>query len=361
MRTVIRLGLPVLIASAALLSACGSSTGYGNPGGSGLSTATVTGAFGQVPTVQWKAVPDYPSSTVVSTVITGTGPTIPADHTVFAKVYVSDAQAVLQQQSLCAASAAQLTAPGKTAQNCSTTFPLTSPAKDLVKVLQDVPYQVIAKGTTTISIPATSTNLFAPFRNGAHIGSRVAGLMQSSALGALVQSDSLPSIGIGNHDAVLVVVDFTSLGTVDCPTSTATPTVTDVPAAQLPAVQEKGGKPTGLTFTGVTDSACGSPVRRAVIKQGTGTTVGLGNTVTVNYFGEVYKGKAAFDESFTKKPASLLLSSFVPGFAQGLNGLKVGTRVVLAIPASAAYGDQASGSIPPSSTLYFVVDIVSSK
>jgi peptidylprolyl isomerase len=228
-------------------------------------------------------------------------------------------------------------------------------AIDLAQVLQH---------KATVDIPAGDQSIFKDFLKGAHIGSRVAGLMGSRVIGALsgVQgADSIPSLGIGNNDAVLVIIDFLKVGAVDCPSSTTTPTVTDVPAAQLPAVVETAGKPTALKFAGVTDATCNGPVRRAVIKQGTGAAVGLTDTVTVNYFGEVFNGKAPFDESFTKKPYTLVLKQFVPGFANGLAGLKVGSRVVLAIPASAAYGNQSNSGIPASSSLYFVVDIVASK
>jgi len=344
-RTLSRVCLPVLIASATLLSACGSNAGYGNPTGSGLSTVSVTGAFGSVPTVSWKSVPDFPSKTTVETAITGTGPAIPADRAVEAKVYVSDAQAILQKNSLCQAS-------GSSTSPCSTTFPLTAPATDLIKTLQGVPYQVLSPSAKTLQIPASSTGLFSPFRNGAHIGSRVIGLMPSTLLGQTVQSDSIPAIGIGNHDAVLVVIDFISL-------DAAPPTVADVPAAQLPAIVLKNGKPVGMTFTGLAKPKTTDGLKRAILTQGTGTAITATSTITFDYLGAVYGAAKPFQENYSQKPISYPLAQLVPGWQTGLVGVKAGSRVVLEIPPALGYGAQAQTGIPANSTLYFVLDIVS--
>lgn len=346
MRTVSRFCIPVLIASATLLSACSTNPGYGNPSGSGLSTAKVTGDFGKVPTVTWQAVPDYPSTTTVSTLINGTGAVIPADRGVEAHVYVSDAQAVLQKQSLCQASS------GASATTCSTAFPLTAPATDLVKTLQGAPYQVIAKGLTTIPIPGTTTGIFSAFRNGAHIGSRVIGLVPSSVLGGLVQSDSLPAIGIGNHDAVLVVIDFMKL---DAPA----PTATDVPASKMPSLVSKKGKPAGFDFAGIAAPKATDGLKRLVLTEGNGVPLTAASTITFNYLGTIYKGTKAFDQNFTKTPLTYPLAKLVPGWQIGLTGVKVGSRVLLAIPPSLGYGAAAQPGIPANSTLYFVLDIVS--
>ena len=49
----------------------------------------------------------------------------------------------------------------------------------------------------------------------------------------------------------------------------------------------------------------------------------------------------------------------IAGWDQGLEGMKVGGRRVLIIPAPLAYGAKgASASIPPNSALVFVVDLL---
>jgi FKBP-type peptidyl-prolyl cis-trans isomerase len=49
----------------------------------------------------------------------------------------------------------------------------------------------------------------------------------------------------------------------------------------------------------------------------------------------------------------------IPGFEQGMIGMKVGGQRKLTIPPSLAYGVTGSGPIPPNSTIRFVVDLVS--
>jgi peptidylprolyl isomerase len=80
-------------------------------------------------------------------------------------------------------------------------------------------------------------------------------------------------------------------------------------------------------------------------------------TLTVDYLGQVYEGKKPFDESFSKEPAEFALNQVVQGWTIGLSGVKVGSRVLLAIPPDLGYGEQAQPNIPANSTLYFVVDI----
>lgn len=96
---------------------------------------------------------------------------------------------------------------------------------------------------------------------------------------------------------------------------------------------------------------------------GTGKTVASGQTITVNYVGVLYKTGKEFDSSWkTGQPftTTLSTSSVIPGWVQGIAGMKVGGRRELIIPPSLGYG--AAGSpptIPPNSTLIFIVDLLS--
>ncbi len=96
---------------------------------------------------------------------------------------------------------------------------------------------------------------------------------------------------------------------------------------------------------------------------GTGPTVKAGQTVTVNYVGVLYKNGKEFDSSWSRnQPATFPLTSggVIPGWVQGIPGMKVGGRRELIIPASLAYGSKGSGStVPPNSPLVFVVDLLS--
>ncbi|MBV8432632.1 MAG: FKBP-type peptidyl-prolyl cis-trans isomerase [Solirubrobacterales bacterium] len=96
---------------------------------------------------------------------------------------------------------------------------------------------------------------------------------------------------------------------------------------------------------------------------GTGQTAQPGQTVTVNYVGILCKGGKEFDSSWQRNQpftTALTPGSVIPGWVQGIPGMKVGGRRELVIPASLAYGKAGSGAtIPPNSTLVFVVDLIS--
>lgn len=96
---------------------------------------------------------------------------------------------------------------------------------------------------------------------------------------------------------------------------------------------------------------------------GTGQTAQAGQTVTVNYVGVLCKNGKEFDSSWQRnQPFSTALTtgSVIPGWVQGIPGMKVGGRRELIIPPNLAYGKSGSGStIPPNSTLVFVVDLIS--
>jgi FKBP-type peptidyl-prolyl cis-trans isomerase len=109
----------------------------------------------------------------------------------------------------------------------------------------------------------------------------------------------------------------------------------------------------------------GAPPKRLVTKDlvvGTGPTAQSGQTVTVNYVGVLYKGGKEFDSSWKRNtPFSTALStgSVIPGWVQGIAGMKVGGRRELIIPPSLAYKNASQPGIPPNSTLVFVVDLLS--
>lgn len=96
---------------------------------------------------------------------------------------------------------------------------------------------------------------------------------------------------------------------------------------------------------------------------GTGQTAKAGETVTVNYVGVLYKTGKEFDSSWSRNQpftTPLTAGSVIPGWVQGIPGMKVGGRRELIIPASLAYGKAGSPpTIPPNSPLVFVVDLIS--
>jgi peptidylprolyl isomerase len=163
------------------------------------------------------------------------------------------------------------------------------------------------------------------------------------------------SLGFQTKGQIVVIADV--VGTT--PTkSTGTPQ-TQNPA--LPTVKDaSNGEPT-IT---IPKAAAPTTTTTEVIKLGSGATVAKGDTVLVQYTGEVYATGKVFDSSWkTGQPASFTVQDgqLIPGFVTGLVGQKVGSQVMIAIPAADAYGaNPPEGSnIPKNAPLVFVVDILS--
>ncbi len=151
----------------------------------------------------------------------------------------------------------------------------------------------------------------------------------------------------------------TAAATTAAPTSSSTtsttsvPTPTSGPLSKEPTITPpKGGPPKTLQT-------------RDLIT-GTGATATKGSTVVVNYVGALYSGKVfqatwtsgqTFTGALTTGP-----SGVIPGWVQGIPGMKVGGRRQLIIPPSLAYGKTGQPpQIPPNATLIFDVDLLAVK
>jgi len=96
------------------------------------------------------------------------------------------------------------------------------------------------------------------------------------------------------------------------------------------------------------------------IKVGTGTEAKEGSHVVVNYTGWLTNGKK-FDSSVGREPFDFKLGAgeVIKGWDEGVEGMKVGGKRQLRIPASLGYGAQgAGGVIPPNATLIFDVELL---
>ncbi len=92
---------------------------------------------------------------------------------------------------------------------------------------------------------------------------------------------------------------------------------------------------------------------------GTGAEAKSGDVLSVNYTGKLQDG-TVFDTSVGKAPINFPLGMgyVIPGWDQGLVGMKEGGKRVLIIPPSLGYGAQVKGPIPANSTLIFEVELV---
>lgn len=101
--------------------------------------------------------------------------------------------------------------------------------------------------------------------------------------------------------------------------------------------------------------------------QGTGAVVAKGDTLIANYAGQTWAPKSGkpnlFDSSFAKgTPAAFVIGvgQVIPGWDKTLVGKKLGSRLLLTLPPSDAYGTagQPSANISGTDTLVFLVDLV---
>ncbi len=131
-------------------------------------------------------------------------------------------------------------------------------------------------------------------------------------------------------------------------------------SSAAPADKASAG-PTKVSGEGVTTS---SGLKYWDIKKGTGATAVKGKTVKVHYTGWLADGKE-FDSSLDLgEPIEFVLGSgrVIPGWDEGVAGMKAGGKRQLRIPPELGYGARgAAPSIPPNATLIFDVQMISEK
>ena len=303
--------VPVLLLA---LAGCGSSSSSSSAATSTdpLDAVSITGAVGTKPQVEWKT--KFTANDVQTTTLTkGDGDTIAEGDQVQAQIWIGN---------------------GFSQKEAYSTYD--------------------QGGAQTLTLNGQLSPVFADAIKGAAVGSRI---VVTAPADELVGEGGNADLGISNKDPLLVVIDL--LGKpkppLDGPQGKPQPS-----PAWAPKLVTKGDKVTGLDFA-KTPKPDGK-LRSAVLIQGTGATVKKGQSITVNYLGQVYQAQQPFDESYTKEPATFGIGTgqVIPGWDKTLVGQKVGSRVILAIPPQEGYGKQGQpqAGIKGTDTLYFVVDIL---
>jgi FKBP-type peptidyl-prolyl cis-trans isomerase FklB len=96
-----------------------------------------------------------------------------------------------------------------------------------------------------------------------------------------------------------------------------------------------------------------------VIKDGTGSTPGPNDVVSVNYRGTFIDGKE-FDSSFKRgRPAEFPVTGVIPGWTEALEKMKVGSKWDVYVPSNLAYGP--NGRLGPNETLVFEIELLDVK
>lgn len=295
------------------LAACGSSSSDTEEGGKPLSSVTIEGKQGKEPEVTFDGRLDG-SKTETETVIEGDGETVADGDTATASFWIGN---------------------GFTEKEATSTYD---------------------QGPQKVELTA---DVLKPLREaivGHKVGDRVAVL--TSAKDAYGEAGN-PTIGIGNKDSVLFVVDI--LGRADTVPALDGPQGEDKkPAGWAPTLIEKDGVVTGLDFS-TAHQPSGKLIATTLVK-GDGAKVEKGQTITVDYLGQVYDADKPFDESYSKDPAEFPIGvgQVIKGWDERLVGRTVGSRVILEIPPADGYGTTGneSAGIKGTDTLFFVVDIL---
>lgn len=182
--------------------------------------------------------------------------------------------------------------------------------------------------------------------------------------------------GIPPNTRVIIMADMLRVQGGEEESSEEKPTEEE--SAEKEPSQEKSGKKSGGGELSPAEASkikkpkvtvpSGPPPKKLVakdLKKGSGPTAEAGDEVTVQYVGVDYKNGKEFDSSWSRNepfPFTLGSSSVIPGWEQGIEGMKLGGRRELIIPPELAYGPAGSPpAIGPNETLIFVVDLLAVK
>jgi hypothetical protein len=172
---------------------------------------------------------------------------------------------------------------------------------------------------------------------------------------------ALESVGIGDEQTLVIVIDVMAsyLGKADG--------VNQLPLDGMPAVVTAPDGQPGITVPG---NDAPTELRVATIKAGGGAVVADGDSVVLHFSEWTWPAPGddptEVDSSWAGAPKLVevpgdlagVASVPPPGALEQLIGAKVGSQVLIVIPASEAYPSGPPANIDPASTLILVVDIL---
>jgi peptidylprolyl isomerase len=181
----------------------------------------------------------------------------------------------------------------------------------------------------------------------------IVGVVAAAVLGSVV----LGTVAIGGGGSTPQTASQGSDSSTSAPAAAA-PSVAGQPCVAVSDPLPPGAPPVPVKV--------GPPPTKLVtedLKPGTGATVALTDTVTVNYIGVACSNGKIFDSSYSRnQPATFALNQVIQGWQDGIPGMKVGGERLLGIPPDQAYGPEGQPpTIAGNETLWFVVDVLSTK
>ncbi len=108
---------------------------------------------------------------------------------------------------------------------------------------------------------------------------------------------------------------------------------------------------------GVKSTASG--LQYKVLREGTGKTPKISDTVKAHYRGTLLDG-TEFDSSYARgEPTPFQVGGVIPGWTEARQLMKVGSKWQIFVPANLAYDAQGSGpDIGPHATLVFEIELM---
>jgi FKBP-type peptidyl-prolyl cis-trans isomerase 2 len=139
-------------------------------------------------------------------------------------------------------------------------------------------------------------------------------------------------------------------------------TYTNAAKQELIIVGTNDARDKGSAFFGTRDTADALlALSTTDIVVGTGAEAVAGTTATITYTGWLYsyttpdhKGTQFASDSFS---FTLGANQVIPGLEQGVQGMRIGGKRMIYVPASMAYGTTGYGPIPPNSALVYQVEL----
>jgi len=127
-------------------------------------------------------------------------------------------------------------------------------------------------------------------------------------------------------------------------------------AEQIQVTANVGAAPTVTLPKG-----CATPttlLRRDIVA-GTGQAVKSGDSITADYQLTTWSNDSMVQQSFGSQPftTQIGVGQVIPGWDQGLIGLKSGGRRLLVVPPALGYGSAGQQGIKANETLVFVIDV----
>lgn len=301
-----------VVCLALALTACGSGDGDEETTTS-KSGVTVTGDFGKAPEVTFDEEPYSVEESTDWEAIEGDGDTIGEDDSVQVHVTLFNGRS----------------------------------GEKLVSTLDE--------GASALTTSRSAGNLFPVLVNAfadRKVGSRV--VVEAAPADAYGDQGN-PQINVEADTSVVMVADLLKkVEILDAPEGETVP-----PAAGDPKLELKDDVPSGFDFAGATKP---DELKVVTLIKGEGDKAEEGQTVTVNYLGSEWGSDKVFDASYPRNqtfPVQLGAGSVIQAWDQGLEGVTVGSRILIIAPPDLAYG--AAGSPPnigKNATLVFVVDVL---